>query len=219
MKHRTYFRLPFTRLTLILLTFTIGMPAFATNVTELQRGWAIANYTLEGDDQENGFEALIKQADEAVVLNPNNAELLIWQAIIKSTFAGKTSGFTALSLVKEARHSLEEALEIDEAALHGSAYTSLGALYSSVPGWPIAFGSDKKARQLLETAVKLNPTGIDSNYFYASFLVQEKEYGRARAVLGKALRADPRPGRELADEGRRKEIRLLLQQIPPRDEH
>jgi hypothetical protein len=35
----------------------------------------------------------------------------------------------------------------------------------------------------------------------------------ARAVLLKAREAAPRPGRELADQGRRKEIDALLQEI------
>ncbi len=72
-------------------------------------------------------------------------------------------------------------------ALQGSAYTSLGALYYQVPGWPIAFGNDKKARQLLDKAILVNPGGLDSNYFYGDFLVHEKQYERASVVLNKAL--------------------------------
>ena len=59
------------------------------------------------------------------------------------------------------------------AALDGSAYTSLGTLYYKVPGFPIGFGDHKKARQLLEAALKVNPDGIDSNYFYGEYLFDE----------------------------------------------
>ena len=101
-------------------------------------------------------------------------------------------------------------MAIDELAMQGSAYTSLGALYYQVPGWPIAFGNDKKARKFLEKAVSLNPDGIDSNYFYGDFLLQQKEYVAAKIAFEKALAAPDRPGRALADSGRREEIRSRL---------
>ena len=153
------------------------------------------------------------EAEAAVIENPKDPGILIWEGIIKSTFAGKAGGLSALSLIKGARAALEQAMEIDDMALHGSAYTSLGALYYQVPGWPIAFGSDKKARKLLEIAVKVNPEGIDSNYFYGDFLLQQKEYAAARSAFEKALSAPDRPGRLLADTGRREEIRVRLSTI------
>ena len=55
------------------------------------------------------------------------------------------------------------ALAIDPKALAGSAYTSLGSLYYQVPGWPIGFGDDKKAREMLEAAgyeVTDQPDGV-----------------------------------------------------------
>lgn len=184
-----------------------------TMVPQLQEGWAVANYELQSDEQEQAFEQLIEKASNAVEMEPDNAELLIWKAIIQSTYAGKASGFTALSLVKAARADLEAAMEIDPMALDGSVYTSLGALYYQVPSWPIAFGSSKKARKLLTKAIEVNPDGIDSNYFYGAFLVEEKDYDSARQALTKAMEAPARPGRELADSGRRAEIRELLSQL------
>ena len=92
------------------------------------------------------FTALIEQAETAVTSNPKDPELLIWQGIIKSSYAGKAGGLGALGFVKAAKISLEKAMELDDMAMAGSAYTSLGALYYQVPGWPIAFGSDKQYR-------------------------------------------------------------------------
>ncbi|MEX0943786.1 MAG: tetratricopeptide repeat protein [Pseudomonadales bacterium] len=185
----------------------------AAPIDPLQQGWAVANYELEGDEQIAAFEQLIVDAQRSVAQYPDDAGVYIWQGIIQSTYAGTVGGLGALKWVKAARKSLEQAMEIDAMALQGSAYTSLGALYYQVPGWPIAFGSAKKAQELLEAALQINPDGIDPNYFYADFLVNQKEYDRARLVLIKALAADARPGRELADNGRRNEIRQLLARI------
>tara|TARA_R110002111_G_scaffold225996_6_gene287758 strand:- start:1163 stop:1780 length:618 start_codon:yes stop_codon:yes gene_type:complete len=196
-------------ITVLLLTI-LSQSAIAASVEALQKNWAIANYKLKGDQQAARFEALIHEAEASVAQHPKDPELLIWDGIIKSTYAGKASGLSALSLIKSARASLEKAMAIDELAMQGSAYTSLGALYYQVPGWPIAFGNDKKARKFLEKAVTLNPDGIDSNYFYADFLLQQKEYVAAKIAFEKALAAPDRPGRALADSGRREEIRSRL---------
>jgi tetratricopeptide (TPR) repeat protein len=179
-------------------------------VGQLQRDWAVANYRLAGDEQEAAFDALIERADEAVSTNPKSAELLIWNGIIKSSYAGARGGLGALGLAKDARKSLEKALEVDGDALNGSAYTSLGTLYSNVPGWPVGFGSDKKAVQLFEKALKIDPEGIDSNYFYADYLLQHKRFEEAERYLLKAQNAAPRPNRPLADAGRQEEIQAAL---------
>lgn len=181
---------------------------------DIQRDWAAANYELDGDAQKSALKALAQTTEAAVkASSKKDASLLIWDGIVKSTLAGKQGGFGALSLVKASRKSLERALDLDPEALDGSAYTSLGALYYQVPGWPVGFGDDDKARELLEKAISINPDGIDSNYFYADFLVQQKELVSARKALEHALQAPARPDRPVADKGRRAEIQALLNSI------
>lgn len=182
-------------------------------VQYLQKQWAIDNYRLSGKEQKEGFVALMKLADSMVVDYPKSAELYVWRGIIKSTYAGVKGGLGALEYAKLAKTDLERALQIDDLALEGSAYTSLGTLYFNVPGWPIGFGDDEKAEQLLKKALEINPEGIDSNYFYGDYLRNEKRYIEAKRFLDKALHAQPRPGRELADEGRQQEIREVLADV------
>jgi tetratricopeptide (TPR) repeat protein len=208
MMHKT-----FTTLTLGFIISLTALQSMATTTSDLERDWAIANYQTEAATKADTFERLIDQAEAALATQPENAELLIWTAIITSTYAGVSGGLPALSLVKSARTHLEDAMEIDDMALQGSAYTSLGALYYKVPGWPLGFGSDKQARKMLEKAVSINPEGIDPNYFYAEFLVQQKKYDDARQRLNKAMAATARPGREVAEAGRRAEIHTLLEKI------
>jgi tetratricopeptide (TPR) repeat protein len=180
------------------------------DVAALQREWAEIKYQRPAAEQEKAFAALTKTADAVRGRHAGRAEPQIWYGIIAASYAGARGGLGALSLAKDAKKAFEQALEIDPKALDGSAYTSLGSLYYQVPGWPIGFGNDDKARELLEKALALNPDGIDSNYFLGDFLYRKGDYAGAREALQKALKAPPRPGRALADEGRRKEIQSLL---------
>ena len=206
--------------TLIIATlgFTV-LPAFAlsaggqTQLQQLQTRWAEINYQTPEKQREAAFAQLVSQADAALVSEPKAAELLIWRGIILSTQAGAKGGLGALSLVKQAKTNLEQALAIDPQALGGSAYTSLGSLYYQVPGWPLGFGDDEQAEKMLKQALAINPDGIDPNYFYGDFLQRHKRYEESLAALEKALAAKDRPGRELADQGRRAEATALLQQL------
>jgi tetratricopeptide (TPR) repeat protein len=176
----------------------------------LQNDWAAIKYQRPAAEQEKAFAELTRSADAVRARYPGRAEPQIWYGIIAASYAGARGGIGALKVVKEAKKALEQALEIDPAALRGSAHTTLGSLYYQVPGWPIGFGSDDKARELLQKALALNPDGIDSNYYYGDFLARQGDRDGARRALDKALKAPPRAGRALADEGRRKEIESLL---------
>ena len=184
-----------------------------SEVSQLQERWAQVNYELKGKAQVNAFADLAKDADAVVKLYPNNASTWIWSGIIKSTYAGAKGGLGALGLAKESKHDLEKAMELDANALNGSAYASLGTLYYSVPGWPVGFGDDEKAEELLQQALQISPESIDNNYFYASYLMKKKRYDEALKYLGFAQKAAPRPNRPLADSGRQSEIKLAIEQV------
>ena len=199
-----------TLLLAVLLSPLAAFAALEDDIAALQTDWALIKYERPAGEQEKAFAALAKQADATRAKYPGRAEPEIWYGIIVASHAGARGGLGALSLAKEAKKSFERAMEVDAAALEGSAYTSLGSLYYQVPGWPIGFGDDEKARALLQKALALNPSGIDSNYFFGDFLYRKGDYAAAREALHKALQAPARPGRALADEGRRKEIESLL---------
>lgn len=207
------------RTLLLAAAWLCSLPAFALTedsqqrLQQLQTRWAEINYQLPKDQREAAFAKLGAAAEEAVKAEPKAAELLIWRGVILSTWAGAKGGLGALDLVKQAKTSLEAALAIDPQALSGSAYTSLGSLYYQVPGWPLGFGNDKQAEAMLKKALQINPDGIDPNYFYGDYLFRQKRYADARTALLRAQAAGDRPGRALADEGRRGEIRALLAKV------
>ena len=184
------------------------------DVRGLQQQWEQIKYRKPQAEQEKAFAALAQTAAAMRTRYAGRAEPEIWYGIIVASHAGAKGGFGALSLAKEAKQALEHALSIDPKALSGSAYTSLGSLYYQVPGWPIGFGDDARARELLDKALALNPDGIDPNYFLGDFLYRQQDYDGARKALERALKAPPRPDRPLADEGRRAEINALLAKLP-----
>ena len=167
-----------------------GTPAFDDELLSLQQAWAHANYeTAPGEPRLHAFEALEQRAGQFVDAHPRRPEALIWAGIVESSHAGAKGGLGALALCRKAKAHLEAAIALDPSALDGSAYTSLGALYSKVPGFPLGFGDDAKAEQLLKKALALNPGGIDPNYFYAEYLVEQDRYREALTYLDRAAHA------------------------------
>lgn len=202
-----------TGLLLLLLTLPLAAAELDDDIVRLQQQWATIKYTYPQQQQVTALEQLIGEAEGITAKYPDAAEAWIWDGIIRSTYAGAKGGLKALGAVKLAKTHLEKALQLNDQALQGSAYTSLGALYYQVPGWPLGFGDDDKAQGYLLRALQLNPDGIDSNYFYGDFLRDQGNYPQARAALQKALQAASRPGREVADSGRREEIRRVLAEV------
>lgn len=178
---------------------------------EIQHAWEQANYeTSDADAKVRSLESLSARTEAFVHKYPNRAEPLVWHGIVLSTSAGAKGDLGALSLAKKSRDSLLAAVKLDPQALGGSAYTSLGALYYKVPGWPLGFGDRKEADRCLRKALELNPAGIDPNYFYGELMFEEGKYGDAISYLRKALAAPARPDRPVADSGRRAEIVALM---------
>lgn len=189
-------------------------PAFAiTPLVQVQSDWAKCQYKMKSsDDQERCFERVIMR-NTLEMKSSNSPELKVWLAINKSSLAGVKGGLGALSLVKEAKLLYEEVIDQAPNTLDGSAFTSLGTLYYKVPGWPVAFGDDVKAEELLQRALLINPTGIDANYFYGDFLAEQGRTDEARKYLLQAQQAPARPQRAIADAGRKQEIALLLENL------
>ncbi|MDX1492299.1 MAG: hypothetical protein R3332_13540 [Pseudohongiellaceae bacterium] len=198
---------------LVLMLSGLAQAQMTPDVIALQDRWAEVNYLTSGKAQVEAFSALIDQAEKVTRQQKDNAQAWTWSGIIKSSYAGAKGGLGALSSAKAAKADFEKAMSIDPSVLEGSAYTSLGVLYLNVPGWPVGFGDDDKGVELLMKGLEQSPEGIDSNYFYAEYLFKEKEYDKAERFLNKALKAAARSGREVADDGRRGEIRHMLEEI------
>ncbi|PAJ75059.1 hypothetical protein CJF42_07485 [Pseudoalteromonas sp. NBT06-2] len=183
---------------------------FSQALITLQHQWSDANYAKDKGLKKSAFLALQEESIKLKTAFPEQAEAWIWHGIVQSSYAGFKGGLGAISLVNDAKEALEKALIIDENALQGSAHTSLGILYLKVPGWPVSFGNDDQSEKHLKTALKMNPTGIDVNYFLAEFYIEQSEYNKAKEHLVAASSAPARPNRKDADKFRQVEINVLL---------
>ena len=193
-----------------------AMPAMAladmaSEVKAVNDGWAHITYEVRGSStQTKALDALAKQAAAVVARYPGKAAPLLWQGIIVSEQANRANFFHKLGLATKARDILEKAYAIDPRAADGGVAMSLGVLYYKVPGSPLAWGDNEKAGKLLKQALALDPGGLDANYFYADYLLDQGDKAGARAHLQKALQAPRDPGRPVWDAGRRGEVRALL---------
>jgi tetratricopeptide (TPR) repeat protein len=188
--------------------------ALAAPLRQIQTRWETIKFTVpEGDKQTQQMDALGVEADALAARFPDRVEALIWDGILTSERASMASAFSALSLANRARDTLEKAYKMSPTALDAGAPTSLGVLYYRVPGFPIAFGDNTKARKLLEQAVAAAPNGLDAWYFYGDFLLARGEYQRARDAFMHALSIPPHPDRPLWDENRRLVIKEKLDDI------
>lgn len=185
-------------------------PDVPPEVKQIQDKWAAIKYQTPKDQQEAAITALASEAHDVTTGLGGKPEAKIWEAIVISTKAGIVGGVDALDDIRTAKNLLEQVIATAPDTLQGSAYTSLGTLYYKAPMWPVSFGDNGKAKAYLEQARAINPDGIDPNYFYGDFLVGTGHAAEAIPVLEHALAAAPRPGREVADAGRRLEINEAL---------
>lgn len=207
---------PITISTLIAVSMIGSSAAIASPspLQQIQSEWAQCQYNSQNNDKKiECLEQTIIHNSNELKADPENAELTVWLAINKATLAGEKGGLGALSLAKESKRLLEQVIDKEPKTLNGSAYTSLGSLYYKVPGWPIGFGDDDKAEQMLKKALEINPRGIDPNYFYGDFLAEEGRKHEALVYLNRAQKAHPRPGRPLADQGRHQEIAAIIKRL------
>jgi len=184
-----------------------------TSAATLQQQWTTVNYALQGDEQLLEFEKLIKMVNLMKKEHPDNALAWLWSGIVNSSFAGAKGGLGSLSLAKKAKVDFEKSLQLDDQLLQGAAYTSLGVLYHKVPGWPIGFGDDEMAKEMLKKSLTINSKGIDNNYFYGEYLYDEREYKQAKIYLLAAQNAPLREEWQQADNFRQQDIEKVLYKV------
>ncbi len=205
---------------LMCLALAAATPALAQGSSgaafqDLARAWAHVNYEIKDPKAEAvAARELAAQAEAAAKKAPGRAEPLAWQALALLCEADARHNFSSLQLVARAHTLLQRAAAIDPNALGpGTIYANLGSLYAELPGFPVSFGDAHKAKVYLDKALAASPNGLDSNYFHGDYLYRQGQASAAIEALEKALQAPARPGRPIADRGRKWEATQLLDKI------
>ena len=168
-------------------------------VQKIESEWARIHYKVAEEFQEAAFKKLLTLLQTAQLQYPDQAELIIQEAIIVASNADNIDPISALQAIHQARDLLLRAIKLNPNASEGAAYVTLGSLYYLVPGWPIAYGNDNKAQKLLLKALAINPNTIDANYFYGDFLVSQGMEKEAMAYFNRALAIPVRATQVFAD--------------------
>lgn len=211
----------FGKLKLVLVMVITSMLASSAYAEEslnnamqaLKVEWAQVKYQTPKQDKVKKLEAIIEQVNQLSAQYPNEALPALWQGTMLSTLASLKGGLSALSSAKQAKNSLEASLSKDPQLENGYAHVILGALYSKVPGKPLGFGNKETAKRHFQTALKIDPQGLESNYFYGEFLMNEGKFAEAKQYLEIAQKSTANPDFQIFEVGRRQEIAAALQSV------
>lgn len=184
----------------LLAETTVTEQTLPVSVPELRTYLDVVNFELKGDEKTALLDQLIDHAELLTKGKSEDSGHLMMAGFFNAMRARTIDGIGALKYANAARKYLEQSIELDPYLYGSSALCVLGNMYYTLPGWPIAFGNKKKARQLIEKAVSLSPNGIDANVTYARLLLAENEPTLAKKFLLRAQQAPSRPDRAKADE-------------------
>lgn len=195
----------------LLLSNACYAESYDDALSKIESEWANIYYNTPKNQQAQAYGHLLSKVSNLIKQHPAAVEPIYWQALVKASQAAHLDPFAALSSVNDARDLLLKVIDTNPVALNGSALVTLGTLYYMVPEWPIAFGDDEEAKKLLETALSINPNGIDSNYFYGEYLLQHNDLKAASRYFEKAIAAPTRIEQTFADNQLKTEAKLALQ--------
>jgi len=205
------------RATVVVFLSLLALPVFASElgnaIASLENAWATAYYQGTEAQQKQTYPLLLKQAEMLSARFPDAADPKIWQATIMVTNAGFESALTALSTLETAKALLETAIRQNPKALDGAAFLTLGTLYYMVPGWPVSFGDNQLAEQMLRASLAVNPDGIDANYYYGDFLLQQDRVREAEHYFLKASQTPVRRQQLLSDGQLQQQAKLALANV------
>lgn len=200
----------FLLLALNLMPTLVKAGAVEQAVQKIESQWAHIHYNVAKEQQEAAYQQLLAEVKVLNLQHPDQAELIIQQAIIIASNADNIDAFSALEAANQARELLMRAIQLDPNASEGAAFVTLGSLYYMVPGWPIAYGDTNKADALLKKALVINPNTIDANYFYGDFLATQGKQKQAVSYFKRAVAIPVRKNQEFADNQLHKQAKLAI---------
>jgi len=193
-----------------LMSASVWAYDLASAVQYIESEWAHIHYSVAREQQDKEFKHLLSEVTDLQMQHPKQAEFIIQQAIIVASNAENVDAFSALEAIHEAKDLLVQAIDLNPKALDGAAFVILGTLYYRVPAWPIAYGDNNKAQQLLEKALTINVNAIDANYYYADFLLTQGKQDLALKYFNRAQTVPVRATQVFADTQLQAQAKLAI---------
>lgn len=201
---------------LLLISNILSANSIMPEINNIESQWARIYYDQNTSQKRAGYPMLLKKIQELSKRNPEAIEPMIWEALVIATNAEFESPFTALDSINTAKTILERTIQQNPNSLDGAAFVILGTLYYLTPGWPISFGDHDRAELLLKKGLEINPKSIDSNYFYADYLLTKNKIIEAQRYFRFAINNPSRPEQLYADEQLKKEAVIALKNTQQR---
>ncbi len=156
---------------------------FTERYAEIQNTWN------DNRDRETPFEELLQSVESYRDANPGNASAWIVLARVRFGYANTQGIVRGMRLMKEVRDELQKSVQLDAQAEQGFGQALLGFLYVGMPPWPLGFRNKDKGADYLAAAYRLNPDGMEINYYYAQYYASEKRFAQALQHVERARHA------------------------------
>ncbi|MFN4245488.1 MAG: tetratricopeptide repeat protein [Brevinematia bacterium] len=135
------------------------------------------------------FDEAKNAGEVAVKVDPDGIEGNYFLGVAYGSWAQERGVMDSLFLAEPIVKLMTKVIKKDPSFRNGSAYLVRGRVYSKVPGWPISIGDRKKAIEDFEKAIKY--TNRAAYRYYAEFLIDQKEYKKAKELIDKGLSLEP----------------------------
>lgn len=177
------------------------MPAspLMDEINSIESEWANVFYHLSKTDDmaKKEYSRLISKAQHLGMRYPDATEPVFWEANILASRAEHENIFTALASINTAKTLLKKVIQKDASTLGGAALVTLSILYYEMP---LIYNDSSMAERYLKQALKINPNGVDPNYYYAEFLRSIDKIMLAIKYYKFVLSATVRSEQQFADE-------------------
>ena len=177
---------------------------------KLARGLAFQGrfHLKEEQEQEKmaAFTRCIGLSVQAGRLNPGGLEAVFVNGMCH---AERAKVDQSLGDARRAKNAMERVLKEKPLLYDGLAYTILGKLYFEIPGWPISFGDNDKAIEILRKVLAINPRNRYNYFFLSEVLWSEGFKNEAKDILKRGMDLPPDPLFLVEDQDCLKEMRLF----------
>jgi hypothetical protein len=163
--------------------------------------------TSNDEARSKALTTLIQRAASLAKQHPSRGEPLAWKGIVEADLSARER---SLGQAKNARKTLEASLAILPNSSAPDAYSTLGAMYANMPGFPLAFGDKKKARVHFQQCLTLDAKHVGCNINYASLLLKQEDFAGAIKHANAGIAGLPRPGRDKADKASRGSAETII---------